>query len=385
MADDSSIRSYSTTQNVPISSSRNVPLEELGHILGRRKYIKRTTLEDLAIERTSKGITWEDIRDKFSCSKDEAQRKLKHLYSKRVLFTAQDLIDQGLDLPPTFRNRNPQRYYARSKKADIIEEIKKECKNVPVHPTGVTISKSPLSNTLELQKAQSFLDVLCSLGKHTLYIHKLHLQLSVPSEYYHTAATIVTETLPQAKKNKGKEYLERMARGDVNFIIYPNGKVMVSVACSNNPFKLETDEDEGNLFSFLGQVRDRLLYVLNDPRERAVPSIMEWHLSECDINKDIEISDMMQLSSIDIQLKYADRVFRQYVKSLHDKAVYRCEESLAFKSTPIVEALEQIRNPYKALENKIDNIAAAIVGKQLSRKVDSILNCKAIGYNEINN
>lgn len=69
---------------------------------------------------------------------------------------------------------------------------------------------------------------------------------------------------------------------------------MISIACSNNPFKLETDEDEIILFSFLGQVRDRLLYVLNDPRERAVPSIMEWHLSECDINKDIEISDMTQ-------------------------------------------------------------------------------------------
>jgi hypothetical protein len=383
MTDDSSIRSH-TSRNVPIGSGENVPLEEVGHSLGPRKYIKRRNMEHLAIERTSKGITWEDIRDKFSCRKDQAQRKLKYLYSKGVLFTAKDLIDQGLDLPPTFRNRNPQRYYARSKKAVIIEEIKKECKNVPVHLTGVTISKSPLLNSLELQKAQSFLEVLCSLGKHSLFIHKLHLQLLVAPEYYDT----IIEALPEAEKNKGKQHLERMARGNVNFIIYPNGKVMVSVACSNNPFKLETDEDEGNLFSFLGQVRDRLLYVLNDPRERVVPSIMEWHLSECDINKDIEISDMMQLSSIDIQLKYANRVFRQYVKSLHDKAVYRCEESLAFKYTPLVEVLDQIRNPYKsleALENKIDNIAAAIVGKQLSRKVDSILNCKAIGYNEINN
>jgi hypothetical protein len=122
-----------------------------------------------------------------------------------------------------------------------------------------------------------------------------------------------------------------------------------------------------------------LLYVLNDPRERAVPSIREWHLSECDINKDIEISDIMQLSSIDIQLKYADRVFRQYVKSLHDKAVYRCEESLAFKYTPLVEALDQIRNPYN-----IGNIAG-VIGMQLHQKLDSILNCKAIGYSGINN
>jgi hypothetical protein len=102
--------------------------------------------------------------------------------------------------------------------------------------------KTPLSNTLELQKAQSLLEVLCSLGRHPLYLHKLHLQLSVSPEYYHTSTTITA--LPQTKKNKGKQHLERMARGNVNFIIYPNGKVMVSVACSNNPFKLETDEDE---------------------------------------------------------------------------------------------------------------------------------------------
>src|SRR5215208_197067 len=251
------------------------------------------------------------------------------------------------------------------------------------NPRGFTISKSPLSRSLELQKAQWLLDVLCSLGMYPLYIHKLHLQLSVAPEYYYTSTTITR--LPEIEKNKGKQHLERMARADVNFVVYPNGKIMISIACSNNPFKLETDEDESSLFSFLGQVKDRLLYVLNDPRERVVPSVMEWYLSGCDINKDIEISDMMQLSSIDIQLKYADKVLRLYVKSLHDKAVYRCEESLAFNNTPIVEALEQIRNPYKALENKIDNIAAAIVGKQLSRKVDSILNCKAIGYNEINN
>ena len=307
MAEDSSIRSHSITKIVPIASGEIVPVEQLGHSLRPRKYIKRTSLEELAVEKGSKGITWKDIRDRFSCSKGEAQRKLKYLHSKRMLFTAQDLMDQGLYFTTSFRNRKPQRYYAYSIKAEIIEEIKKELKNVPVHPTGLSLSKPSLSNGLELQKAQSFLDVLCSVGGHPLYIHKLHLQLSVASEYYHTSTT--TTTLQQTKRNKGKQHLERMARADVNFVVYPNGKVMISVACSNNPFKLETEEDESILFSFLGQVRDRLLYLLNDPRERAVPSIMQWRLSGCDINKDIEISDLMQLSAINIQLKSADRVF----------------------------------------------------------------------------
>ena len=381
MTEDSSIGSHSITKIVPIGSEENVPLEQLVHSLSPRKYIKRKSLEDLALDKASKGITWKDLRDKFSCSKGEAQRKLKYFHSKRLLFTAQDLMDQGLDLPPTFRNQKPQVYYACSRKAEIIEDIKKEYKNVPIQPTGVTLSKSPLSRSVELQKAQSFLDVLFSLGRYPLFIHKLHLQLWIAPEYYQTITA-----LPQTKKNKGKQYLERMARADVNFVIYPNGKVMISIACSNNPFKLETDEDETILFSFLGQVKDRLLYLVNDPRERTVPSIMEWRLSGCDINKDIEISDLMQLSAIDIQLKSADRVFRLYVKSLHDKAVYRCEESIALKNnTPIIEALENIRNPNKALANKIDNIAAALVGKQLHQKTNSMLNCKTIEYSDINN
>lgn len=219
---------------------RNVPFEQHGHSVFPRKYIKRKSIEELAAEKASEGITWKYLRDKFSCSKGEAQRKLKYFHSTGMLFTAQDLIDQGLDLPSTFGNRKPQRYYARSMKADIIEEIKKEVKNVLVHPTGITISKYPLSNQLELQKAQSLVDVLSSLGGYSLYIHRLHLQLSIAPEYYHTSTTITA--LPQTKRNKGKQYLERMARADVNFVIYPNGKIMISVACSNSPFKLETDE-----------------------------------------------------------------------------------------------------------------------------------------------
>jgi len=78
---------------------------------------------------------------------------------------------------------------------------------------------------------------------------------------------------------------------------------MVYLACSSNPFKLEDEADEISLYSFLGQARDRLLYLMNDPRERIIPPIIEWILTECDINKDIPVTDMLQLSAINIQLK----------------------------------------------------------------------------------
>lgn len=58
----------------------------------------------------------------------------------------------------------------------------------------------------------------------------------------------------------------------------------------------------------------------------------------------IGISDSIQLSAINIQLKLADRVFRLYIKSLHEKAVCRAEESLA-PNLSLVEALDNIRQP----------------------------------------
>ena len=128
-------------------------------------------------------------------------------------------------------------------------------------------------------------------------------------------------------------------------------------ACSNNPFKLETEADESLLFAFFGQVRDRLLYLLSDVRESIVPSIVNWRLVQCDINKDVEVTEKMQLTLPDIQLTDADQVFRLYIKSQHNKAVYRSEESLTLKS-PLIEAVNKIGNRNKIPENKIDAILA---------------------------
>jgi hypothetical protein len=119
---------------------------------------------------------------------------------------------------------------------------------------------------------------------------------------------------------------------------------MVFVACSNNPFKLEDESDVSIIYAFLGQVRDRLLYLMTDARERIVPPIMKWILTGCDINKDVTVSDMLQLTAINIQLKESDRVFRLYIKSLGDKAAYRVEESLKMRCS-LVDVLHTIRSP----------------------------------------
>jgi hypothetical protein len=69
MADGSSICSHSSKKIVPLGSGENVPLQQLGHSFSPRKYIKRASLEELAIERGRKGITWKDMRDKFHAVK----------------------------------------------------------------------------------------------------------------------------------------------------------------------------------------------------------------------------------------------------------------------------------------------------------------------------
>lgn len=346
-------------KNLPIGSGENVPLEQLGHSIGPRQYVKTTRLEDLAIEKASKGITWEDIRDKFACSKGDAQRKLKYFHSMRVLFTAQDLMDQGLDLPPSFGNTKPQRYYATSIKADIIEKIKKEYKNVPIKPTGIRHSSvAPLSNAMEHQKAQSFLDVLVAWGGTApFYIHKIQLQLNVERACYDDINIIESADKNEAiqPKKRAKLLQEYVGMTRVNYIYSPNGKVQISVACSRYPFKIETDEDIGILFSFFGQVRDRMLYHLHDPHERKVPVPTKWRLVGCDVNKDIMIDEKMQLTLPDIQLKDAVGVFRLYVKPSGDNAFYRIEESVS-PNIVLPQRLDSIRNLNKAIEAKIDGM-----------------------------
>jgi hypothetical protein len=207
---------------------------------------------------------------------------------------------------------------------------------------------------VEYQKAQSFFDVLITLPLTPLNVHKLQLMLYLDKEYYYVL------TKNEGPKNRAKIYEENIGQRHVVYIFYPNGTVQIAVASSNTPFKIETDEDESILFSFLGQVRDRLIYYVKDIRERQVPLITEWILKACDVNKDIDISDNCQLVLPDIQIKHVDRVFRFYVKTLQGRAVYRAEESLTLNNQILPEALYNIRPSSKALENKVEELSKTI-------------------------
>jgi hypothetical protein len=342
---------YSTV-SAPLDSNQNVPLGLLPrsnstHLPSRRS-IKSKDVENLAIEifrRSKKGITFGNVIEVFGVSKKRAQRKLKDCSQndgfpseKRVLFAPE--------------RHKPQHYYPKCLRAEVNEYLAKK-RNVLVQPTGVTSSKHPLSNALELQKAQTFLDTLARLPFVPPYVHKLQFLLAIDKEAY------ITLEHPSHARNRAKRYEEYIGKTRTSYTYSPNGTAEIAVECSNYPFKLETDDDVSILFSFFGQVRDRMLYHLSDPRERIVPPIICWRLIQCDFNKDIGVSDKMQLTLPDMQLKYAGRVFRAYVKSLSEKAVFRCEESLKVDSS-LVNAFSYIHNPNKTLERKVDELIQSV-------------------------
>lgn len=342
--------------SVPHQEDGIVLVDEVVQQRRHRIPITKEKIESFAIEKyrtNGKGITIEDLRTKFAVKKREAQRSFKHFHSTCVLFTAQDLRRQGINL---LQNKNPQQYYASCSKAEILENLDKR-KSVHVNPTGASLlnyalSSSyrlghPLSNALQHQKAKSFLDVILLLPFYPPHIHRMLLQLSINKEYYRDLIS------RKGARNMSRKHEEVIGRSHVFYTLSPNGTVEVAVRSSDTPFRITTDDDVSEVFSFLGQVRDRLVLLVSDPRERGVLPIMEWILKACDLNKDIRIDDKLQLTLPDIQMKYASRVFRAYVKIMEGKAYYRIEESPQLNLI-LPEAFDNIRHPFKSAEDKID-------------------------------
>ena len=155
--------------------------------------------------------------------------------------------------------------------------------------------------------------------------------------------------------NRAKPSVEFIGRRHVTYTMSPNGTVEIYITSNDSPLRIERDEDVSAIFAFLGQVRDRFLYHVSDIRERYVPPLLSWVLKQCDMNKDVKISDKAQQTLPDIQLIHADRVFRLYVKIIEGKAYCRGEESLVLNQL-LPQALDTIRHPYKSIEEKMDTL-----------------------------
>jgi hypothetical protein len=354
---------HSTKKNVPSTDSKNVHNKELVHSNKKRKYIKKEQIKEIAenkYQRNGQGITFEDIMYYFTIKKQKAQRTLKHFRMKKLLFTAEDIKKQNIYLKGLDRE-NPQRYYLTDMKARVIESKRN---NVQIDTTGygstfVSSSLSPSSlsayssshsssppfSYIDQQKAQHVQDILYRLSSVHLYIHKLQIQTCINKEYYDDIKDIKPDLV-----NGAKIYEQRIGQSqghpNLKFIISPNGTVMIYVSCSMNPFRLYDEQDVSDILIFLGRVEENLCNLFSDTRDMIIPSVKKWILKGCDVNKDVEINSVAQLTLPDIQIPLFERAVKGYVKLIGDRAYYRIEQSLT-PNEPINISLEKLRTQIK--------------------------------------
>jgi hypothetical protein len=98
-------------------------------------------------------------------------------------------------------------------------------------------------------------------------------------------------------------------------------------------------------------------------------------LTQCDINRDVRVSDWLQVAGLKIQVKHLDHLFRIYIKSIGKDTVCRVEQSVG--SSPKISAIETINNIF----NPVQKVQKQIEG--IGKKVDIMLSI--IGNDNHNN
>jgi len=335
---------------VPLTALQSTPLTGVGHF--PRRYVLADEIVKLAIqkyEKNGRGLIFADLlKTGLAPHKIHAQNMLKYQRRRGTLFSIGD--------------KRPQQYYATAIKARVIEG--KIRQSTPLDPTGASfisdsfMVKSPLSSCLQhlsIQTLEGY--VLPLLSEAPLSIHNLHFWTRIRRDIYPELK------LNTHSRNGGKYWTEIIGASRVDYIIYSNGTVDIQAGCSDEPFRLETETDRSRLLTYFGQIRDRLIGFLHDPHERIVPDIMEWNMTECDINKDVKISELLQFNAIKIQVKHLDHLLSIYIKSRGKDTYCRVEERMHFASKSAFEVILDTLNPshkVEELEGKIDLLLAEL-------------------------
>jgi hypothetical protein len=143
----------------------------------------------------------------------------------------------------------------------------------------------------------------------------------------------------------------------VDYVIYRGGTVNIQTACSNNPYKVETEDDRFRIIEFFGQIKAGLTSLIQDKHERIVPDVLEWELTECDLNKDIKVTDLLHFSGVKIQVKHLDHIFRIYIKALGKDTVCRVEESKQPNINDFFNPMDKIEKQLSDISKRLDKLA----------------------------
>jgi hypothetical protein len=346
------INNLSKVESRPIDVIENRPIEQLVRSHQLKKRISGNELQEFAKKKyliNGQGITFPNLIKEFGCSKKQAQRRLKNGCKEKI-----DKDGKKSSILFTLDNERtiPQQYFPSCIRATIIENKRKR-ENGLIDPTGVSYNNKtshyPLHNAIENQIVQSFLLQLYLLPWQPLNMRNLHLWMVIDKSHYNELF------LKPWPFNESKVQVERIGLRKVVYKFHKTGSIEIDIACSRNPFQLETDNDVNNFFVFLGKVQYTLAYILSDPRERIVPPIDNWILKSCDFNKDMEIEDkdIGQLMNLNIQIKHAGKAFRLYVKNLEDRFVLRGERTMKV-NLPITTFMnDSILSPFHLIDNRI--------------------------------
>jgi hypothetical protein len=244
---------------------------------------------------------------------------------------------------------------------DYVERNSGNASGIPNDPTGVANSTNniiPYSirevdrDRVMTQTLEGY--ILPLLLTVPLNIHNIHLKcetIAGSTDYYSQLK------LPSYRQNIGKYQVLRIYDIPVNYVFYPCGTIDIYTKNSKNPFRLETEGDRINLIDFIRKIRDNL------PSQIAVPDIDLWEFTECDINSDIRISELLHFASIKVQIKHMDHLFRIYIKKIKKGIFCRIEETKNFK-TPVIEAINCIFNPYERIEKQLSEIQHLLASRQ---------------------
>lgn len=75
----------------------------------------------------------------------------------------------------------------------------------------------------------------------------MHFTLKINRECYEQLNLPVLN-----ERNRGKHHYETIGNTNVDYTLYPSGKIDIATKCSSNPFKIENEIDFSHLFASLG-------------------------------------------------------------------------------------------------------------------------------------
>ena len=240
--------------------------------------------------------------------------------------------------------------YVLSNRQDIIKVNKVTKKNGTVNENEDLL----LENSIE----KFFLQVLKNKVNPEFHNITLASQLSDNGDYHQ----IHNWLMPSQEKNKAKTFEKRISRHRLfKIVIYPNGKTIINIAASRQPFEWHFREGWTDFIVLCGEINNEIKNALSH-NEPLKSRIYDWQVLQVDVGYDIPLSNLdkkngssskgsftfSRLFNECLNVKHLDRVYQIYNKQLRIKEVaYVLRNNTPFLPLPLPLPLLQLNHSKK--------------------------------------